>query len=152
MESLAKMDKKTGVALLAARFGIGVIFLVSGLGKLAGWSGTVAYAGSKGVPEVLLAGATALEIFGAASLIAGWKTRWGAAALIAFLVPVTLVFHNFWAYQGAEVQLQSIQFLKNVSIGGGLLAVLGAGPGALSLDARRSRREDRGLANARVTA
>jgi len=56
-----------------------------------------------------------------------------------FLVPVTLVFHNFWAYQGAEAQLQTIQFLKNVSIGGGLLAIFAAGPGALSVDARRSR-------------
>jgi uncharacterized membrane protein YphA (DoxX/SURF4 family) len=89
------MDKKTSVALLAARFGIGVIFLASGLGKLAGWSGAVAYAGSKGVPEILLAGATALELLGAVSLLTGWKTRAGAAALIAFLVPVTLVFHNF---------------------------------------------------------
>jgi putative oxidoreductase len=142
------VDKQTGVALLGARIGIGLIFLVSGLGKLAGWSGTVAYARSKGVPEIALAAATALEILGAVSLLAGWKTRWGAAALIAFLVPVTLVFHNFWASQGAEVQQQSIQFLKNVSIGGGLLAVLGAGPGALSLDARRSRRAERGLAHA----
>ena len=64
--------------------------------------------------------------------------RW-IAALIAFLVPVTLVFHDFWAYQGAEAQLQTIQFLKNVSIGGGLLAIFAAGPGALSVDARRSR-------------
>jgi putative oxidoreductase len=147
-----EMDKKTGMALLAARFGIGVIFLASGLGKLMGWSDTVAYAGSRGVPEILLVGATALEILGAVSLLAGWKTRWGVAALVAFLVPVTLVFHDFWAYQGAEVQLQSIQFLKNVGIGGGLLAVLGAGPGALSLDARRSRRQERGLADVRAGA
>lgn len=139
-----KMDKKTGVALLAARFGLGAIFLVSGLGKLAGWSATVAYAGSKGVPALLLAGATALEIFGGVSLLAGWKTRWGAAALVVFLVPVTLVFHDFWAAQGTELQLQMIQFLKNVAIGGGLLAVIGAGPGAFSLDARSARREERG--------
>ncbi len=138
------MDKKTGVTLLAARIGIGVIFLVSGFGKVAGWSGAVAHAGSKGVPAILLAGATALEIFGAVSLLAGWKTRWGAAALIVFLVPVTLVFHNFWAAQGTELQLQMIQFLKNVAIGGGLLAVIGAGPGAFSLDARSARREERG--------
>ena len=138
-------DKKIGWILLVARLGIGVIFVASGLGKVAGWGGSVAYAANKGVPEVLLAGATGLEIFGGASLLAGWKTRWGAAALIVFLVPVTLVFHGFWAYQGAEVQLQMIQFLKNVAIGGGLLAVIGAGPGAISLDARRARHEEREL-------
>jgi putative oxidoreductase len=133
------MDKRSDVALLAGRFGLGAIFLVSGLGKLASWGGTVAYAGSKGVPAILLASAVALEVVGGLSLLAGWKTRWGTIALLAFLVPVTLVFHGFWAYQGAEAQLQTIQFLKNVSIGGGLLVVLAAGPGALSVDERRAR-------------
>ncbi len=133
------MDKNSGVTFLVARLGVGAIFLISGVGKLAAWSGTTAFAGSKGVPTVLLAAATALEILGAISVLTGWKARWGAAALVAFLVPVTLVFHNFWAYQGAEAQLQMIQFLKNVSIGGGLLAIFAAGPGALSVDARRSR-------------
>ncbi len=138
------MDKKTDVTLLAARIGIALIFLLSGVGKMAGWSGAVAHAASRGVPAILLAGATALEILGAISLIAGWKTRWGAAALLVFLVPVTLVFHDFWAAQGAEVQIQTIQFLKNVAMGGGLLAIIGAGPGAFSVDAWRARREERG--------
>jgi putative oxidoreductase len=139
MDPKSESDRKVDVALLAARLGIGVIFLVSGLGKLAGWSGTVAYVASKGVPQPLLVVATALEILGAASILVGWKTRWGAVALIVFLVPVTLVFHNFWAYQGAEVQAQTVNFLKNVAIAGGLMGILGAGPGALSLDARSAR-------------
>jgi putative oxidoreductase len=138
------MARKTDVTLLAARIGIALIFLLSGVGKMAGWSGAVAHAASRGVPAILLAGATALELLGAISLIAGWKTRWGAAALLVFLVPVTLVFHDFWAAQGAEVQLQMIQFLKNVAMGGGLLAIIGAGPGAFSVDARSGRREERG--------
>lgn len=147
------MDKKTGVGLLAARLGLGAIFLVSGVGKLAAWSGTVAYAGSMGVPPALLAGATALELFGAISLLLGLGTRAGAAALIAFLVPVTLVFHAFWAAPAAQAQLQTIQFLKNVSIGGGLLAILTAGPGAFSLDALRRRgAHPAGAAPARAAA
>lgn len=132
------MDKNSGVTFLVARLGVGAIFLISGVGKLAAWSATAAFAGSKGVPPLLLAVATVLEILGAISVLTGWKARWGAAALVAFLVPVTLVFHNFWAYQGAEAQLQTIQFLKNVSIGGGLLAIFAAGPGALSVDAHRT--------------
>ena len=146
------MDKKTALLLLVARFGLGVIFLASGLGKIAGWGGTVAYAGSKGVPELLLACATALEIFGGVSLLAGWKTRWGATALIVFLVPVTVVFHGFWAYQGAELQQQMIQFLKNVAIGGGLFAFIGAGPGAFSLDARLAARHENAGAPVHVGA
>lgn len=134
------MDKKTGVTLLAARVGIASIFLLSGVGKVAGWSGAVAHAASRGVPATLLAGAAALEILGAISMLIGWRTRWGAAALLVFLVPVTLVFHGFWAAHGAEGQLQAIQFLKNVAIGGGLLAIIAVGPGALSVGAWSARR------------
>jgi putative oxidoreductase len=146
MDANREFDRKTDVALLLGRFGIGAIFLISGLGKVTGWSGTVAYAASKGVPEVLLMGATALELLGAISLVLGLKTRWGAVALIFFLVPVTLVFHDFWAAQGPDVRLQSIQFLKNLAIGGGLVAVLGVGAGALSLDARLARGRGAGVA------
>jgi putative oxidoreductase len=134
------MDKRSGLALLVARIGLGAIFLVSGLGKLAAWSGTVAYAGSRGVPAILLAGAVALELAGGVSILAGWKTRWGVAALLAFLAPVTVVFHGFWGHQGAEAQLQAIQFLKNLALAGGLLALWAAGPGALSVDGRAARR------------
>jgi putative oxidoreductase len=132
------MDRKSSVVMVAARVSLGLIFLASGVGKLAGWSGTVGYAASKGVPEFLLVAAVALELLGAASLLAGWRTRWGVTALIVFLVPVTAVFHGPWTAQGAEVQLQVIQFLKNLAIAGGLLAVAAAGPGAFSLDARRA--------------
>ena len=52
-----------------------------------------------------------------------------------FLVPVTLVFHNFWGAQGSEVQQQLTHFLKNVAILGGLFVEFAAGPGALSVDA-----------------
>lgn len=143
-EKESEMDKKTDVTLLAARIGIALIFLLSGVGKVAGWSGAVAHAGSQGVTPILLALATALEIYGAISLIAGWKTRWGGVALIVFLVPVTLVFHAFWAAPAAEVQHQATQFLKNVAMGGGLLAIIASGPGALSVDARMARPEEGG--------
>jgi putative oxidoreductase len=146
------MDRKSGVALLAGRLGLGIIFLVSGLGKLAGWSGTVAHAASKGVPEVLLAGAVALEILGGLSVLVGWKTRWGAAALLVFLAPVTVVFHGFWGVPAAEAQLQTIQFLKNVSIAGGLLALWAAGPGTISVDARRAHAQATRATAARAAA
>lgn len=142
------MDKRSNAALLLGRLGLGAIFLVSGLGKVTAWAGTAAYAAAKGVPASLLAGAVALEILGGLSLIAGLKARWGAVALLVFLVPVTLVFHGFWAYQGADAHLQSIQFMKNLSIAGGLLAVLGAGPGALSVDAWLSRSAPQAAARA----
>jgi putative oxidoreductase len=132
----SRMDTPLKWVQLVGRIALGAIFLVSAIGKLANWSGTVAFVATKGVSEVLLAGATALELLGAISLLTGFKTRWGLVALVVFLVPVSLVFHNFWAYQGVEQQQQIGHFMKNVSIGGGLLIVFAAGPGALSVDSR----------------
>jgi putative oxidoreductase len=63
-------------------------------------------------------------------VLTGYKLRWGVAALLVFLVPVTLVFHNFWAFQGELQQLQLAMFLKNLAIAGGLLVVLSTQPAA----------------------
>jgi putative oxidoreductase len=133
------MDTLSKWLQLAGRIALGAIFLLSAIGKLSNWSGTVGFAAGKGIPQALLAGATALELLGSLSLLAGFKTRWGVIALVVFLVPVTLVFHDFWAVQGAEQQQQMAHFLKNLAIAGGLLILFVAGPGAVSVDARREK-------------
>ncbi len=132
------MDVISKFAQVVGRVALVTIFIASGLGKLAGWRGTVAYAGSKGVSETLLAIATALELIGAVSVLVGFKARWGALALIIFLVPVTLVFHNFWAVPAAQQQTEMVNFLKNLAICGGLLIVFGRGAGAFSIDSSRT--------------
>lgn len=123
---------------LVGRIALALIFLVSGVGKIADWNGTAAMMAAQGMPAVplFLAGAIALEVLGALSIMAGFKTRWGVHALVFFLVPTTYLFHGFWAYQGLELQMQLAHFLKNVGIAGGLLVLAAAGPGAISLDAR----------------
>jgi putative oxidoreductase len=132
------MDGISKWAQFVGRVALGTIFLVSGLGKLAAWRGSAAYAASKGVPESLLAIATALELLGAVSLVVGFKARWGALALLIFLVPVTLVFHNFWAVPAEQQQMEMANFLKNLAIGGALLIVFGRGAGAFSIDNSRT--------------
>lgn len=105
------------------RLALGAIFLLSGLGKLADLPGTAAYMRAAHMPAVpvFLVGAIALETLGGLSVITGFKPRWGAVALVVFLIPATFIFHGFWGFQGMERQMQMINFLKNVSIGGGLL-------------------------------
>jgi hypothetical protein len=41
--------------------------------------------------------------------------------LFLYLIPTTLIFHNFWAFTGIAMQTQLVNFLKNLSIMGGLL-------------------------------
>jgi len=58
------MDAISKWAQFVGRVALGLIFVISGAGKLAAWHGTVAYAASKGVPEILLVIATVLELGG----------------------------------------------------------------------------------------
>jgi len=70
------------------------------------------------------------------ALLTGFQARWGALALAAFLIPITLIFHNFWAFQGQEQQMQMVHFLKNLAIMGGLFQVAGASPAPVRVAAR----------------
>jgi putative oxidoreductase len=121
---------------LAGRVLLALIFVISGWGKVTGFDGTAAFMASKGMPfpELLLPGAIAFELGGSLMLIAGWKARWGALALLLFMIPTTLIFHNFWAADAAEAQNQMIHFMKNVTIMGGMLYVMAFGAGPLSVD------------------
>lgn len=122
-------------AAIAGRVLLGLLFVVSGFGKVTGFSGTAAYMASKGMPmaEALLVGAIVVELVGGLMLVAGFKARWAALAIAVFLVPTTLVFHN---PLGPDAQAQMTQFLKNLSILGGMLYVAAFGPGAWSVDRR----------------
>jgi len=127
---------------LTALFGrifLSGIFLMSAFGKIADWSGTTHHMEEKGMvaTSFFLAGALALEVFGGLSVLLGFFARWGAVALIAFLVGVSPVMHNFWAEDGPARMNQMQHFMKNLTIVGGLLMVAALGPGGFSFDRRR---------------
>jgi len=125
--------------VLAGRILLGLIFVLSGLGKIPGFSGTAGYIAAKGLPlpELLTALTIAVELSGGLALVFGLYTRWAALALAAFSVLAALVFHDFWAVPEAQKMAQNINFMKNLSIAGGMLVLAAFGPGALSVDARR---------------
>ena len=122
--------------ILIGRILLSLIFLVSAAGKLFNFNGTAGMMSAKGFPvaSLFLVGALAFELLGGLSVLTGYKARLGAAALIIFLIPTTLIFHNFWAAQGMEQQMQAANFLKNVAIAGGLALLVAFGPGPLSID------------------
>ena len=117
-----------------------LIFLMSGVHKIMDWGGTADYIAAEGIPlpSVFLAGAVVFELVGGVSVLAGLKTRVGALLLVIFLIPTTLIFHDFWSYEGMEQEMQMANFLKNLSIMGGLFVVMGLGPGPLSVDKWKS--------------
>ena len=123
---------------LVGRILLAAIFVISGFNKIGGFDGVVGYIASKGlpVPQVLAALTVALELGGGILLIVGYQTRLVAVLFFLWLVPTTFIFHKFWGIDAAQVQNQMNNFLKNVSIMGGMLLLCAYGPGAYSVDKR----------------
>ena len=115
-------------AWIAGRVLLSTIFILSALGKLADLGGTAGYMRAAGMPMIwfFLPMAILLELGGGLAILTGFGARIGVLALIVFLVPTTLIFHAFWAAPAAEHQMQMINFMKNLSILGGLLLVMPA--------------------------
>jgi len=78
---------------------------------------------------ILLVIATIIELGGGLMIFLGIKVRFAAFLFVLFLIPVTFLFHDFWAFSGAEQQMQIVMFLKNISILGGSLILLAFGSG-----------------------
>lgn len=111
------------------------IFILSAFNKITGFSGVQGYMASKGMPltALLLAGAIVFLLAGGFSVLLGYRARIGATLLIVFLIPATLIFHNFWGAAPEAAQGEMIHFMKNLGLLGGLLHIVanGAGPGSL---------------------
>lgn len=124
---------------LAGRVMIVTIFLLSAVGnKIPNFSSVVGYMASEGVPvpQVALAGAIVFLIAGSLSVMLGYKVQFGASLLLVFLVLATYFFHDFWTFEGQERQMQTIQFMKNLSLIGTMAFLIANGSGRLSLDAK----------------
>lgn len=139
---------KKGVTFLG-RFFLSAIFIISAIQKIFTWNGTsesvfnqmcewsLSSQVSNGLQlfferllgwiPLLLAVHVIFELVGGVLLILGIRVRLAAFLLIISLIPGTLLYHNFWMLEGEAASLQTIMFLKNLSILGGLLIVLGVG-------------------------
>jgi putative oxidoreductase len=129
------------ITALTGRILFSLLFIASAPGHFK--AETIAYASAAGVPLASLAvpASGILALVGALSVMLGYKTRWGAIALIAFLAPVTIMMHNFWAVTDPQMhQMQLINFMKNLGLIGGALTFVVHGAGAYSLDARLEKR------------
>ncbi len=134
-------DLSKSYAPLLGRILLAFIFLQSGFDKVLNYDKVIKLMGARGIPEaqILLPVALAALFIGGIMTLVGWKARWGALALIAFMIPATLYFHGYWTYPEALQLNQFHHFVKNLAIIGALLMILGMGSGACSVDAGQSR-------------
>jgi len=124
--------------VLLGRILYGLIFVMAGPGHFT--ANTIAFAASKGVPlasiAVPLSGIIATA--GGLSIAAGYNAKWGGWLIVLFLVPVTVMIHDFWAMTDPNMaQVNQIMFMKNLSMLGAALLITYFGSGPLSVDNRK---------------
>ena len=120
---------------LAGRVLLAIMFVVAGYGKIGDYAGTQGYMESMGMPGMLLPLVIVLELGGGLAIIAGWQTRIVAILLAGFTLLAAFTFHLDFADR-----MESIMFMKNLSVAGGFLLLAAYGPGALALDNRGKSR------------
>lgn len=149
--------------MFLARFLLGCLFYLGGVNNILMWSyvspmlsedigNTLGLALPQGAVPVLLGGAVVGQLCASLLFILGIYTKVAAALLLMFLLPVTLVVHDFWTIGNAEhdgggpdrekfravvrraiptfpteFDAEFVHFFKNVGMMGGLVLFLECG-------------------------
>lgn len=116
----------SGTAFLLSRVLFALVIGYLALGNLLDLESSVGYAKSKGAPLATISvplGSLGL-IAGALAVLTGVYPALGALAVIAFLVPITVIMHDFWTMEGQDRQNERIHFLKNIGLIGSALVFL----------------------------
>lgn len=126
VKNIVNQPNTDAVLALIARVLMAYIFLVAGWGKISAYSATVGYMESMGVPGALLPLTILVEFGGGLALLFGFQARFAAFGLGLFSVMTAFIFHD-----GAQ---DSINFMKNFAMAGGLFFLMLHGAGKMSLD------------------
>lgn len=105
---------------------IAFMFLNSGVTSLLHPQPALALIKSKNLPFARfgLYVVIAVKLVAGTMLLCQVKVQLAAAALATFMVVVTFIFQNFWAYEGRERISRYHGFLSNVALTGALLLIV----------------------------
>jgi putative oxidoreductase len=124
----------------------GGYFLYSGINHFLNQKMMSQYAAAKGVAnaDVAVPASGSLLVAGGLSVLAGVKPRQGLAAIIAFLVPVSLQMHRFWDIEGQQERMaEMVNFTKNMALVGAALMIMQIEePWPIGIDDAQSASED----------
>lgn len=126
VKNIVNQPNTDAVLALIARVLMAYIFLVAGWGKISAYSATVGYMESMGVPGALLPLTILVEFGGGLALLFGFQARFAAFGLGLFSMITAFIFHD-----GAQ---DSINFMKNFAMAGGLFFLMLHGAEKMSLD------------------
>jgi len=128
---------------LTGRIILGLYFILPGaLLKITSLQGTSEYMASKGMVmiPVFLGLTILLQLGGGLAVLVGYQTKIAAFLLAGLTLVISLVMHDFWDVTDALQRRHETQnFVKNMGIMAGLLAMAGLGAGPFSLDNRKTQ-------------
>jgi putative oxidoreductase len=119
------------------RWVIAFFFLSEAWMKLVSFDATVTLLRNEHVPAAaaLLVIALAIMFLGGLSLAMGYHVRQGALLLFAFTVIATVYLNAYWTFTDSSGRVAEFEiFIRNMAIAGGLLVIVGMGPGPFAID------------------
>lgn len=134
------------IFVVIARFAMSLVFLAGAVSKifhwhdsetmlhqiLCEWQSNVGFSENAHecfgfvipLTPILLLLSTIMELAGGFMLLLGVKEKLGATLLALFLIPTTIIMHQFWFVEGVMREQQLTHFLKNLAILGGLIVIV----------------------------
>jgi putative oxidoreductase len=117
-----------------------VWFYLTGAMDIAGnWRSLAADLAGKHVPipPLILLIALILIVMGSISLLFGYHTRHGAMVLFGMTMVAAVTMHDYWHYTDPVAHAREFGiFARDFAICGGLLLLVGLGPGPFAVDNR----------------
>ena len=117
-----------------------VWFYLTGAMDIAGnWRGLAQELATKNVPipPLVLLIALILIVMGSISLLFGYHTRHGAMLLFGMTMIAAVIMHDYWHYSDPALHAREFGiFARDFAICGGLLLLVGLGPGPFAVDNR----------------
>jgi putative oxidoreductase len=127
------------ISPLVGRWMLAWFFLSTAYEKAHDWDSTLTLMNMSNIPFAppLLAVALLVMVMGGMSLLIGFQTRHGAMLLFAFTAVTTVLMNAYWTFSDAVQRGQQYEiFARNIAIAGGLLLLVGMGPGKFAIDNR----------------
>lgn len=118
-------------------------FLSEAYGRARDWDATLVLMGMSHISYAppLLAIALVVMVLGGLSLLLGFQTRYGAMLLFAFTIAVSVTMHAYWTIADPLARAADYDiFARNLAIAGGLLLLVGMGPGRFGIDNRGQKK------------
>jgi len=114
-------------------------YLTSAMNILGGWQDFAGQLAAKHVPipPLVLLVVLLVILMGSISLLFGYHTRHGAVMLFGLTMIGAVILHDFWHYPEAGARATQFGlFARDFAICGGLLLMVGMGPGPFAVDNR----------------